>query len=83
MSRQVTELDLRMPEFRGSHINPDDFEFRADGKIVRKDRWRAAMFEIASILGMDSREGFEINEVVERIQQLARDEDDHAEAPKG
>ena len=37
MTREVTEADFRMPEFKDAE--PKDYEFRADGKIVRKDRW--------------------------------------------
>ena len=36
MTRTVTEEDFRMPEFRGAKV--EDYKFRKDGKIVRKDR---------------------------------------------
>ena len=46
---EMTERDLRMPEFY--HLNAedlDDYEFRGDGQIVRKDRWEMAIHEIRS-----------------------------------
>ena len=52
MSKIVTEFDFRKPEFMHSKV--EDYEFREDGKIVRKDRFRRAIFDIVSILGMDS-----------------------------
>jgi hypothetical protein len=69
MARPVTEMDFRIPEFRDA--NPEDYEFRHDGKIVRKDRWEKALREIASLTGIDVRNGFEIDEVVDRVRQLA------------
>lgn len=67
-SPPVTERDLRLPEFRDS--NPDDLEFRPDGKIVRKDRWEVGMRHIAEILGFDAREGFEIEDVIRGVREL-------------
>jgi hypothetical protein len=58
-----------MPEFRDAQI--EDLEFRADGKIVRKDRWERGIVRIASMLGFNSRDGFEIDEVVEKVRLLA------------
>jgi hypothetical protein len=39
MSEQVTEFDLRRPEFQDPMLKPEDFEFDADREIVRKDRF--------------------------------------------
>ena len=36
MKREVTEDDLRLPEFRGMAL--DELEIRADGKAVRKEK---------------------------------------------
>lgn len=73
MTRAVTENDFRCPEFRD--VKPEDYEFRADGKIVRKDRWETGIRKIVGIIGM-SRDEFEIENVVERIwdmeQRLAK-----------
>lgn len=66
--RPVTERDLRMPEFRDAAL--EDLEFRADGKLVRKDRWENAVQTIRSIVGINARE-FEIDEVVARVRELA------------
>lgn len=67
-NRIVTELDFRMPEFRDA--KPEDYEFRGDGKIVRKDRWESGMTSIASALGFSIRGGYEIPHVVQRVQDL-------------
>jgi hypothetical protein len=67
--REVTERDLRMPEFRDAKV--EDLEFRRDGKIVRKDRWETGMHRIASALGFSSREGFEIDDVVAAVESRA------------
>ena len=66
--RPVTERDFRMPEFRDA--NPEDYEFRDDGKVVRKDRWETGIREILSIVGILDRD-FEISEVVDAVRQLA------------
>ena len=63
----VTKEDFIMPEFRGA--NPEDYEFRGDGKIVRKDRWEQGIRRIVGILGMDSGE-FEIDDVIKEVQTL-------------
>lgn len=70
--RAVTEADFRMPEFREAMA--EDYEFRDDGKIVRKDRWERGIHKIASTLNMNGRNGFEIEDVIAKVEQL-RDED--------
>lgn len=66
----VTEKDFRMPEFLDAR--PEDYEFRDDGAIVRKDRWERAMREIAGIMevGRGAIGGFEIPAVVEAVREL-------------
>ena len=54
MGRTVTEQDFRMPEFRDA--KPEDYEFRRDGKIVRKDRWERAVQSLRFLVGIDRRE---------------------------
>lgn len=66
--REVTEMDLRLPEFRTAH--PDELEFRRDGRLVRKDRWESAVHRIRSIVGQSGRE-FEIDEVIDGVRHLA------------
>ena len=76
--RAVTERDLRMPEFRDA--NPEDLEFRDDGKLVRKDRWEVSLRNVVSAIGWARRE-FEVHEVsaeVRRLKGIA----DAAEAPR-
>lgn len=36
MSKEVTEFDLRRPEFQDPMIKPEHFEFDSEGNIVRK-----------------------------------------------
>ncbi len=65
--REVTEQDFRMPEFVGK--DPEDYEFRADGKIARKDRWEMGIRAIVGALGM-SRDDFEISDIVENVREM-------------
>ncbi|MDT3668995.1 MAG: hypothetical protein ROZ37_01530 [Aromatoleum sp.] len=67
MRREVTEQDFRMPEFRDA--DPEDYEFRADGKVVRKDRWEDGIHRIRHALG-DNRHEFEISEIVAAVRAL-------------
>lgn len=66
MTRAVTERDFRMPEF--VHAKVEDYEFRDDGKVVRKDRWEMGIRRIASILRL-GRE-WEISDVVKAVDAL-------------
>lgn len=68
LKREVTEFDLRAPEFQHPDIKPEDYEFRDDGKVVRKDRWETAVRKIVSILGW-SRRDFEIQDVVAEVRR--------------
>lgn len=67
MTRTVTEEDFRMPEFRGAKV--EDYEFREDGKIVRKDRWERGIYRINEALG-DPRREFEIDDLVSAVRAL-------------
>lgn len=66
-NREVTERDFRMPEFRDA--DPKDYEFREDGKVVRKDRWEMGIRRIRSALG-DQRREFEIEDIVSAVNAL-------------
>lgn len=66
--REVIEKDFRRPEFRDA--KPEDYEFRADGAIVRKDRWENAVHSIRNMVGPSGRE-FEIDEVIARVRTRA------------
>lgn len=68
MGRELTERDLRAPEFRDG--DPSDYECRDDGKIVRKDRWERGMRSIGFLLSGVG--GFEIDQVVEDVRLLCR-----------
>jgi hypothetical protein len=65
--REVTERDLRMPEFRDAKL--EELEFRSDGKIVRKDRWETGIRRIRSALG-DHRNEFEIEDIVQAVKAI-------------
>lgn len=67
MAREVTERDIRMPEFRDAKL--EDLEFRKDGKIVRKDRWETGIHSIRDALG-DRRREFEIADIVNAVEAL-------------
>lgn len=67
----VTEKDFRLPEYRDA--KPEDYEWRDDGKLVRKDRWKTGMHRIADALGMNGRDGFEIDDVVKAVRELTLD----------
>lgn len=73
----LCEDDLRMPEFRGAKL--EDYEWRDDGKIVRKDRWETGMRRIAFELGFHGREGFEIDDVINKVRRLAQSADEKPE----
>lgn len=64
--REVTEFDLRAEEFKHPSFKPSDYEFRSDGKIVRKDRWEQGIRSLVEPAGFSLRE-FEIDAVVESI----------------
>lgn len=68
MKRPVTELDFRAPEFRDAKV--EDYEFRDDGKVVRKDRWETSFRSIAYALGFNGRNGFELPQVVEDFREF-------------
>lgn len=70
--REVVLEDFIMPQFRGK--NPKDYEFRDDGKIVRKDRWENGIHKIHNLLVensfMPDEPEFEISDVVDAVNLL-------------
>lgn len=78
--KEVTLRDMLMPEFR--HADPADYEFRGDGKIVRKDRWEKGIFAIARALGINCREGFEIPDVVYAVETIIDQIEQQGEPPE-
>lgn len=68
--REVTENDFRMPEFRNEKV--EDYEFREDGKVVRKDRWQRGFRNIASLV-VGARAKYEIDDVVRAVGDLVGD----------
>lgn len=70
--RTVTEADFRLPEFRTAKL--EDYELRpGDDKPVRKDRWQTGILQIASSVGLNTRQGFEVSQVVEAVERLTKD----------
>jgi hypothetical protein len=67
MTRAVTERDFRMREFADAKV--EDYEFREDGKVMRKDRWETGIRKIASILKL-GRGDWEVSEVVQAVAAL-------------
>lgn len=63
--REVTEKDFRKPEYIDAKV--EDYEFRDDGKLVRKDRFQTTVFKIASILSLRD---FECQEVIDEVDSL-------------
>jgi len=64
--REVTENDFRIPEYKDA--KPQDYEFRLDGRLVRKDRWEAGIRRIASIVNRPR--DFEIDDIVQSVRKL-------------
>lgn len=67
MTREVTEQDFRKPEFYGAKV--EDYEFRSDGKLVRKDRWQNGIHRMVSILNQNNRD-FEISDVLDILENF-------------
>ena len=67
MSRDVKESDFRKSEYINK--NPEDYEFREDGVIVRKDRWKVGIYRLQSIM-LDGRKEFEIDEIIAEAHRL-------------
>jgi hypothetical protein len=70
--RKVTERDFRLPEYQDA--NPEEYEWRADGKLVRKDRWERGWHNLIDVLGERqgmSHRNFEIPIIVAAVERLA------------
>jgi len=63
---KVTENDFRLEEFKDK--KPDDYEFRDDGKLVRKDRWEDGIRKIAALFTVSHE--FEIDDLVNKVRKL-------------
>jgi hypothetical protein len=69
--------DSREPEEKyemvdGFFVRSSDYETRADGVRVRKDRWEVGVRNIAGIL-TGPRAGFEIEDIVEKVRAIAKE----------
>lgn len=77
--RAIIERDLRMPEFADCELT--DLERREDGTIARKDRWENGLRTIASIVGFNPRETFEVADVVQTVREIMASKGRTAHAP--
>lgn len=68
--REVTEQDFRMPEYRDQ--DPKDYEFDANQKPVRKDRWKRAIEHIRILVGVNGR-SYDISDVISAVKAQADD----------
>ena len=72
MSKQVTERDIRLPQFQDAVL--EDLEFDASGDVVRKDRFEKAIRKISSMLhginGLSPCESWTVEQVVEAVRML-------------
>lgn len=70
--QEVTEFDLRRPEFQDHKLTPDMFEFDATGDVVRKDRFERGIRKIHGMLCSDgvlsSRNQWVTEDVVEAVK---------------
>ena len=66
---QVTERDIRLPEFRDAKL--EDLEFDGSGEVVRKDRFEKSMRKIQGMLhgvnGLSARSSWTCDQVVEAV----------------
>jgi hypothetical protein len=67
--RQVTERDIRLPQFRDAQL--DDLEFDGTGEVARKDRFQTSMCKIQGMLhgvnGLSPRTSWTCEQVVEAL----------------
>lgn len=80
MEREVTEKDFRMEQYRDARV--EDYEFRSDGALVRKDRWEMAVQRVRELMGINARE-FEIPEVIEAVERMVKKGEPFREVPEG
>ena len=71
MSKTVCEADFRIPELRDAKV--EDYEFNDNGQLVRKDRWKNAIYDICGLVGCNTRD-FELNVVFEAVEKLTLSE---------
>lgn len=65
--REVTERDFRAPEYLDAKV--DEYEWREDGKLVRKDRWITGIRQIVSAVRV--KRDYEIPDVVAAVEKMA------------
>jgi len=66
VSRQATQQDFIIPEFRGE--KPENYEVRRDGKVVRKDRWESAVRKISFVVSIDPGFDWEIEDIISAVE---------------
>lgn len=77
MKKQVTERDIRLPQFKDAEL--DDLEFDSSGDVVRKDRFETSMRKIQGILRgewlVGSKCGWTCEQVVDAVKQITQIKD--------
>lgn len=75
-TRVVTERDFRMPEFLDAKV--EDYEFREDGKLVRKDRWETGVNSIRNAVYhlLPNPREWEIPDVIDAVHRLVEENKD-------
>lgn len=68
----ASEPEEKYEMWDGRLVRTSDYETRADGERVRKDRWEVGMRNIACIL-TGPRAGFEIEDIVEKVRVIAKE----------
>ncbi len=76
--KQATIQDFIIPKFKGK--KPEDYEIRADGECVRKDRWEMAVQRIRELVGINSNADWEIKDVVTAVEAMTKKEIDYRES---
>jgi hypothetical protein len=66
--RKVTEQDFRKDEFKNS--NPEHYEFRHDGRIVRKDRFEDGIQSLKVRLKWPRNKEWEIFDLLHYVDVL-------------
>lgn len=71
---QVTERDIRLPQFKDAEI--EDLEFDPEGCVVRKDRFKTSMYKIKGMLhgvgGLSPQNSWTCEQVVDAIDLKLR-----------
>ncbi|OTG87906.1 hypothetical protein [Acinetobacter sp. ANC 3813] len=75
--KEVTEFDLRHPDYKDPDLKPEHFEFDGEGKIARKDRFERGMRRVHGMLidlGLSSsRDAWTVKEELQKLKKYIED----------